>query len=500
MSQLSARPVARCEDCSKTFRVPSPDRAYSCKACGGIVRVIEVKGSAEAHETEGLVLCNDCQTLNPRASETCAECDADLADATVVEDEEEAADLLEETKGVFRRASRWGSAIAWTYHGGALAYAVATLFAVLALARPDVPVEEGVVVVVLTVFLSVLMGTAALHLLIRPFLWTLSVAVLATVVAVLHAVGPNPLGLALYGSAAWAVLSWGLLYPAKRFQDAIDHHKDLYIEHHASLETRRSLKGRAPGQRHERLLRAMRRADRRAWKISAAVAIALVLTSAIGSRRMLTDVRPVPFDGARVEFEAAWNDGTPGRIVPLFDPRVREVEGVVFGGLASGHGWDAGLPALPEGTLRVREGERLVDYDLAGDVDLTARFVLQDRAWRLAKLELPYPPVAPTLERFRAAWDAGDPEGLAGFFSEGAGASLLAKLAESKAKRGWEVLPPIQSVELAESGGNRAVANLALSKRSKVTTSWAYQDDGTWGLYGLKMPVLWIKPGDDGDE
>ncbi len=463
------------------------------------MRAIEVQGSAEEHGAGGLVLCNDCQTLNSRAAESCVECDADLADATVVEDEDAAADLLEEAKGVFRRASRWGSAIAWTYHGGALAYAVATLFAVLALARPDVPVQEGVVVVALTVFLSVLMGTAALHLLIRPFLWTLSVAVLATGVAVLHAIGPNPLGLALYGSAAWAVLSWVLLYPAGRFQAAIDHHKDLYIVHHASLETRRSIKGRGPGERHERLLRAMRRADRRAWKVSAVVAVALVLASAIGSQRILSSVRPVPFDGARVAFEAAWRGGSPASIVPLFDDRVREVESVAFGGLAAGHGWDPALPALPEGSLRVLEGERFVDYDL-GSVDLTARFLLDGRAWRLVKLELPYPSVAPALTRFRSAWEAGDSAALAEFFAPETGGSLLAKLEESRTRRGWDSLPPILSVDLKEEDGRRAIADLVLSKRTKVTTSWTFRDDGTWSVYGLKMPTFWVKPEDGGEE
>ena len=490
MDQPSTRSVARCEDCSKTYRVPSADRAYSCKACGGIVRVIEVKASSADRDSTGIVLCNDCQTLNPRKAETCFECDADLEGATVVEDEEEAADLLDETKRAFRRANRWGSGIAWTYHGGALAYAIATLFAVLALAKPEVPVEGGVAVVVLTVFLSVLMGTAALHLLFKPFLWTLSVAVLATGVAVVHAVGPNPYGAALLGSASWAALSWGLLYPARKFQAAIDHHKDLYIVHHASLETQRSLKGRGPGERHERLMRAMRRADRRAWKLSALMAIGLLLATTIGAQRILTSVRPAPFDGALVEFESAWNGGSADTIVRLFDPRVRDVESVSFRALATGHGWSDALPTLPVGARQESPGEWRVDYDL-GELGLTARFLFKDLEWRLVHLELPYPSVEPTLERFQSAWDAGDTKALARFFSPETRTSLLAKLEESKARREWTTYPPILGVKLQEDGGRRAVALLNLGRRAEMTTSWVFGNDGAWGVYGLKMPTVW---------
>ncbi|MEZ6004509.1 MAG: hypothetical protein R3F17_06260 [Planctomycetota bacterium] len=45
-------PIAICQDCGKQFRVPSADRTYRCKACGGTVSV----ASAEVEEEEEEVL------------------------------------------------------------------------------------------------------------------------------------------------------------------------------------------------------------------------------------------------------------------------------------------------------------------------------------------------------------------------------------------------------------------------------------------------------------
>ncbi len=494
MNTTPARAVARCEDCSKIYRVPDPNRSYGCKTCGGLVRALEVE-EPEAEQ----VLCNDCQTLNPLETASCFECGADLADATVVEDEEEAADLLEEAKDAFRRAHRWTRWIAGTYHGGALAYAVATLFAVLALANPEVPREGGLLVVVLTVGMSVLLGTAALHLLFQPFLWTLAVALLASGVAAVHAVGPNPYGAALLGSAAWAVLSWVLLLPAWKFQSGIRHHKDLYVLVHASLRTRQAVRDRAPGERHERLLRAMRRADRKAWKLSAGAAVALVLLSALGTRLALQNARPQTFEDALAAFETAWNDGGIAELEPLFDDRVQDVEGTWFRGVATGHGWAEATPTLPDGTRSVTEREGRVDYVVAG-VDVTARFVLVDLEWRLAKIELPYPSLEPALERFRTAWNAGDTRALASFVSPGRRTAIFEQLETSRTRRGWDVFPTVLGTRMTDVREREATALMDLGDGKELKTTWFFRDDGAWGVFGIKMPPILVARNTSQDE
>ena len=489
MKSTTAATIARCEDCSKTYRVPSADRAYACRACGGIVRTLATKGPAPEHAPGPLVLCNECQTLHPLGTPSCSECEAELAHATVVENEEQAADLLEATKQTFRRASRWNRGIAWTYQVGAVAYAIATLFAVLALAHPQVPLGGGVLVVALLVAMSVLMGSAALHLLFQPYLWTLAVALLATGIAVVHAMGPNPFGLALLGSAAWAALSWALLVPAHRLQTGIEHHRDLYIENFASLRTKQSMKGRSPGERHARLLAAMRRADRKAWKISAFAGGALVLASTVGVLFALETARPQTFEAALAAFEDTWNGGSADGIEPLFDARVRAVEATRLRAVSAGYGWRAALPTLPEGALRAGDSEleRDVEYDLSG-IDLIARFALRDLEWRLVDLQLPCPPIEPALERFRSAWEAGDVQGLADLHSPERRAEVREQLEESRSRRGWDVFPPILGTQLRDMSDRNATAVLDLGGGRDVTVTWYFRDDGVWGVFGLQMP------------
>ena len=484
----SAKRIARCERCSKTYRIANPDRAYTCRACGGAVRAPHDEDPV-ASSAEGRLICNDCQTLNPLEAEACVECEASLHDALEVEDAEEAADLLEQAKTAFRRGDRWSKGISWTYHLGALAYAIAALFAVVALRDTEVPLRGGVLVVALTTVTSIVMGTAALHLLFQPFAWTLTVALLATGVAITHAVGPDPLGIALLGSAAWALLAWLLLVPCKRASDLIAHHKDLYIEHHASQETRRSLRGRSPGERHGRLMRAMRRADRKAWKLSALGAVVLVALSTLGSTLVLRE-RPQAFPDALAAFESSWNGRTASALDPHFDARVREAESVRTAALVAGHGWAERLPALGRGTEERGEVEARVDYQVDG-VPLSASFILKDLEWHLVRLELPYPDIEPTLAAFRDAWHEADPAALASFFSEDTRAERQAAFEETKIRRDWVTFPSIVDTRVHPGSEGRVNATFLLEK-DDVQTRWFFREDGQWALFGLEMPTIRI--------
>ena len=324
-------------------------------------------------------------------------------------------------------------------------------------------------------------------------------ALLATGVAAVHALGPNPLGVGLLGSGAWALLSWALLFPVKELQTWIHRHKDLYILHHASQQTKQSLRGRTPGERHARLLRAMQRADRRAWKVSAAAGVVLVLASAVGTYGVVTGKRPGRFDAALEAFEVAWNAGDAEGIRPLFDPRVREAEGTWLGAVISGHGWGDGLPALPEGTLREGEGERYVDYELE-EFPLTARFVLNDLEWWLARVELPYPSIQPALARFRSAWDGGATETLAAFFAPERRDEVLEQLDATRTRRGWDAFPPVLETTLQGEGDRRVSVVMNVGKRQDLRTAWFFHDDGTWGVVGLTMPTIWHRRDDGGGE
>jgi len=481
------RASARCQECNALYHVPEADGTYRCKACGGEVRAAGARESAIG----STVTCPDCKAINANGAHFCAECGVVLAHSRRVSDGEEATRLRQEAASTLRRAYRWIDGVTWLYRVGALAYAVAAAFAVGALARTDVPVEGGVLVVVLTTLLSVLMLMGSLHILFKPFVWTVLIALLATLASVVHLVGPNPLGLAFLASASWAAVAWAALLPTFRFRRLIREHTDLYILHHAGKQTRRSLKGHFAKERHERLLTAMHRAAKRAWRISTTVAAAVCIASGLGTYAVVSSMRPEVFSTVLEDFESAWNDVGLPAVERFFDPEVRAAETSRLAGLTDGHGWGDRLPRLEDGRVR-KEGERAhIDYELDG-VALSVSWFLDGQTWRLLRIELPVPPFEPVLERFLAAWRRSDPRSLAEFFSPDKQVEMTDSIGEAALARGWERFPNIDDVVQGDYAAGDVTVVLDL-ERGKVRTEWRLRADGTWGLNSLRFPRRWAK-------
>ena len=79
--QLIDRVHARCEDCGQGYRVPDPERTYSCKQCGGTVRADEAAEPEQelAHQhLDGAVTCSACHAISPHGTHFCEECGGDL--------------------------------------------------------------------------------------------------------------------------------------------------------------------------------------------------------------------------------------------------------------------------------------------------------------------------------------------------------------------------------------------------------------------------------------
>ena len=443
MPETTVHPLARCGECGKPYRVPHADRTYPCKACGGEIRVVE-------------------------------------------EPTQEAKQQRQEASDSLKRAYKGIAGITWLYRLGALAYAIATLFAIVSLARADIPRGGGVVVVVLMSVLSALMLMGAIHVVFQPFAWTVAIACVATFVTVVHLIGPNPFGVAFIGSAAWAVVSWLVLVPTLRYHRLIAEHRDQYILHHASVNTRRSLKGRTGEERHERLLDVMHRAAKRAWAVSAVASVLFLLASAWGTRSVLSNLRPIPFEPALESFETTWNEQDFAAVTALLDSRVHAQESARLLGLAEGHGLPSDLPALRERQVRREEEQSWVDYKV-GTMDVSAHWVLNDRRWNLVRIEIPLPPIEPVFEEFLDAWRRSDPEALVAFYSADNRESMLESIQDSIRERGWDTFPNIQDTDVSAVVEEEVVATLKLD-RGKATTRWHMRPDGTWGLRSLKLP------------
>lgn len=440
--------LALCDSCGKKYRVRHPERTHVCQQCGGQV--------------------------------------LPLSDGTQEVEEASATTLAKEAAQSLRSAYKWINGVTWLYRLGALAYALATLAAVIALTQTAVPVGPGMLVVGLTTSLSVIMVMGALLILFQPFAWTLAIAVLATCVSVVHGIGPDPLGVAGMASSALALLAWAALVPTWRFRRLIGQHQDLYILHHASSSTKRSLRRRTPEERHERLLNVMHRAAQRAWKLSAAASIAIIVASAIGTAVVLTQIRPQDFGVAQARFERAWDTSDMGTVADLFADSRRELETQRLAGLATSYGWTDGVPKLGDPDVERDKSRALVHY-WVGNKTLSALWVRQGREWVLSTIEFPRPPFEPTFERFLVSWKESGVDGILSYFSAENRENLRETIEGALAKRGWDPLPEILETRTEVSDEDRIHMTLLLPD-GDVLTKWHLRPDSTWGLHSVGFP------------
>ncbi|MEM9379381.1 MAG: hypothetical protein AAGB93_05465 [Planctomycetota bacterium] len=395
-------------------------------------------------------------------------------------------ELRREASEALRSSAVQVAAVSWLYRLGAAAYGVATLFAVLALADLEVPLEGGLLVVALTTLLTVLLEMGAAHIQFRPFVWNVVIAALATAVAVVHAVGPNPLGIALPASAGLALLLWVAILPTRRARTLIQRHKDLYILHHASAATRRSLRAKTAEEKHERLVAAMRRASGRAWITSAAAAAAIVLVVLLGAYAVVGKARPDVLDDALAAFRSSWNTSDVEAVGAQYDARIRASETDWLAGRTAGLGWAGGLPELGEAERRSEGGREFVTFATA-EAPVVTSWIRVGTRWTLAKVELPIPPFEPILDAFSTAWNASDADAIAEYFPAEERWQMLQTVRGAAERQSWTAYPAIVSLEreTMEDGGE--VVKLDLGEQ-RVETRWHLRGDGAWALHFLKFP------------
>lgn len=488
MVEQVVRVLARCEACDHHYRVTGRGHTGTCPACGGVLHSPE-EGSDEEHHLEHALACHACEAINPHAGTECTACGATLLEPLTPEELEQLASGRREVAQALRRGYRRMTTVTWLYRGGALTYALVTLVAILALSRSDVPRTPGTLVVGLTTVLTVVLLMGAIQIPFRPFLWTVILASLATLISAVHLIGPNPLGLMFAGTVVWACVFWATLPSARGFRQLIERYTDEYVLHHASLRTRRSLGHDAGEQRHRRLLAVMRRAGARAWRVSAAAAVLILAASAVGTYSVLAHMRPQELAQARTSFESSWAAGDLAAIEGLFVPSLRVQEGSRLAGMTSGYGWAAALPPLGPGQERDDEGSIWVSYEV-GDLALTTHWVLRDRRWFLAEASLPEPPLEPVLEQFIEAWNSSDLEAVASFVPDGYRERMHEAWMLSAGYRDWEVLPPVIGTERepAPEGAGQVQVLLQLEQGQVVTTRWLFRRSGRWGLQMLRFP------------
>ena len=392
--------------------------------------------------------CEQCHAINHAGCATCVECGALLTESEEEPSEEDESKARRQAADDLRHGYKWIDALRWVSRAGALGYALVTLMAINAMSRSEIPYEDGLLVVVACTLLTMLlMMMGSVQILFKPFVWTLLIAIVATIASVVHFVGPNPLGLASGWSAFWALLFWIAIPPTLGFQKLIAAHTDLYILQRSSQRTRRRMERDVSDHRHERLLRVMRKASQRAWRISAGFAVGATLVSAVATYIIVSEVRPEDLRGTISSFEEDWTRASRMTLQEYFAPELRTWQTDRLFGFAKGHGWGRKFPELLNAELSDGQNEVFVHYQLS-DFPITMQWALRERDWVLLQITMPPPPFEPVFEEFMAAWQGNNMKRLSGFFAKEFQERMEVSLKNSLVNRDWKALPAIVSYDL----------------------------------------------------
>lgn len=472
---------AACEDCGKTFRVPEPERTYTCRACGGTVRA-----APRVEEPELQPACDACGAILVGEPSFCEECGAAVGEPPAPS--RRARDGRDDHDGTERRraaselvrAHRWIKLLRVFYVINAVLFGLLLAGAIFALSAPELPVGAVVLMIGLLAGATALFVVGAIQIAFQPFLWAVLLAAASTLVRALElAIEPqlNWIGL------AWTALLWAAVIPTVPTRRLMREHPDLYIAQRIH-GTQRSRHGGGRDRRaHAR--RQTADATRRARRWSAGAAAAVLAIAALGAGSVYATARPQELEPALERFRGAWNaaDVREALDVATDDAQAR-IDELLNRGLVK-RGWTV-LPAL--GAFDVDEtgdARARVSFE-AGEGTVETLWRRDGNAWRLAELLLPPPPIDRAVSAFEAAWNSGSAERIAELFDGDDVArqeSAFRKLAD---RSGWTGgFPAIsgRDVSLRPTGASVEHESAA----GALGTSWKLVDD-EWRLRSVRPP------------
>jgi hypothetical protein len=203
---------------------------------------------------------------------------------------------------------------------------------------------------------------------------------------------------------------------------------------------------------HRERIDAIHRAAARRTRLVYGGVLVVVLAVAIGYE--LTRRAPVQaaegvardLEAGTAELVQAWNAGDVAALVRAYHPQGREEFRARLQRVIENRGWTDGfVPARPAGASLV-EGTtdrpvKATTLLACGEDELRVRCSLQfeplHERWYVYHVDISPPPLAPTLARFRAAWEQSSPQALAPLFPPD-DAQKLTALVERKARElGW---------------------------------------------------------------
>jgi hypothetical protein len=441
MSSVSAR--ATCADWGKTFAVPDPTRTYTCKACGGPVRVVE---PASEPETDG-------------ASRRAAAAELQRALNVVV----------------------W---LRRLLAAGAIAYGLITVYLLVLL--PKGLIEEGELLRVLagTTVLSCMHVVGFRQARLQPLLWTLVLAGLATLSVVLNLLRDDVSATRLIVPLSSAAALWTAVPNAWRVRARIAAHPELYSAHRLHGTDRRRHGARTDSAQSLQQFARVRRRTAVGSAIWASGMALAVLAVVLFARPTNAGVR---LESGIAAFEEAWRDADADGLLALSPPEEVEARRALIELVLAEQVWGERWPALGDALVQREPSAVTVVWPIEGG-EVGTCWTPTDGGWWLGVLVLPLPSFQAALGRFADAWLARDLQALAALYPPDKRESAAESLARVVERRAWgEAWPGILEIEVGQVRLERTTVGFHVPG-DEITTRWAFLDEHGWSLTSVKLP------------
>ncbi len=439
----AVRERATCEGCGKTYIVPEPGRSYTCKACGG------------------------------RLSDAIRGADP----ATDAEERREAAAQLQRALNV----------VVWLrrlFAAGAIAYGLITVFLLVLLPKGIMDGGPLQVSLAVTTVMTCMHVVGFRQVRMQPFLWTMLLAVLATLSVGLYLVRWSGVSLELGVRILSAVALWSAVPATARVRALIAAHPDLYSTHRLHGTDRRRHGARSDAAHSLQQFARARRATALgsvAWASGMALAVlAVVLFTRPANAGM-------SLESAMAAFEEAWGDADLDALLALSPPNEVEARRALIELVLAEQGWGERWPALGEELVESDPPAVTVVWPIDGGEVGSYSTPTEGGLW-LGVLVLPLPSFDAALGRMADTWVARDVPAIVALYPPEKRESAASSIARAVERRDWgDDWPEIYEIEVGQVrlDGTRVTYRVP---DDELVTNWAFRGEHGWCLTSLNLP------------
>jgi ribosomal protein L40E len=451
----------------------------------------------EAPSTFVQSACPSCSAVNPSEAKFCRSCGGSMAAkpsatrrmrATAANpDRAEAQLALRE----FNRSREMIGHLRLIYWLGAVMMAILLLPGLLGGNNLNDTLEEGESTWLWSLFFGVglvLMVVGALRVRRRPLLWTVVIACLWTVYAVIIAglcvyfrVIPAPVDLV---TILFVAVFWFAVARAARLERIMREHPEFQVERRR-VEAASVADGvvvRAVGKR--------RREQKSAWVGRLRIAGIAILVGAIGVFVYGKATAPPTLAAAVKSFREAWGSPVPDAVLTAFEKEDRDEVRARL----ERRGWDRIRPALGDG--EIPDDGRTVKLPIAGSAktvsgELVVAYVYDTgaRRWRIRGITLPdlkTPDVESAITAFESAWGTAGIDEIVKLFTPGMQSrrSTLEHLFEA---RDWlKQRPKLEGSAITSSNSTTLRVSFE-TENGTVETRWENHYP-SWRINSLRPP------------